>query len=171
MYVPYIFSRMGWMIKTIWRSLFEVMKIILQLAMTLTFFKGIGCWWLYFYVNRTGFHNNAREKAFSLARKGTKPPRALTAFPIIDIFSEARLQRAELRWEHKDEPVLRFLEKQIILESLHFPHSSNWSRERLILKIKKTLETLQLRNFLFEVLGEKKRSKVRFILIWGICAR
>ena len=147
MYVPYIVSLMGWMIKTIWRSLFEVMKIILHLTtMTLTFFKGVGCWWLYFYMNRAGFHNNAREKTFSES-----------AFPILDIFSEAHLQRAELRWEHRDEPVLRFLEKQIILESLHFPHSSNWSRERLILKIKTTLETLQLGIFFWSIGGREKK--------------
>lgn len=83
MYVPYIFSRMGWMIKTIWRSLFEVMKIILQLAMTLTFFKGIGCWWLYFYVNRAGFHNNAREKAFSERNKASKGTHCLSHYRYI----------------------------------------------------------------------------------------
>lgn len=38
------------------------------------------------------------------------------------------------------------------------------------MKIKKTLETLKLRNFLFEVLGEEKRSKVRFILMQDIFA-
>lgn len=84
MYVPYIFLIIGWMIKTIWRSLFEVMKIILHLTtMTLIFFKGVGCWWLYFCMNRADFHNNAREKTFSERNKASKGTQCLSHYRYI----------------------------------------------------------------------------------------